>query len=200
MFDFSDLPVSLTLWIVSQVFMFFALVTIVISLQVKNKRNLLFLIGVCYVFFSLNLIFLQDWIVLITILVALCRNFVFAFFEHCAEKGKPLPKWVGQASVVFFIVALIVPTIFLWTWWFDWILIAGSIPIIIGAYFKGTHLLRVAIMVKAALNIINFVIFVNIIGIIFESFVIGSSIVFYIRLLVSKKRKTRGKQCDTMTT
>ncbi|MCL2228547.1 MAG: YgjV family protein [Firmicutes bacterium] len=187
MIDFSDLHVSLPVWIVSQVFMLFALVTIVISMQLKNKRRLLLAVGLVYIFYAINLALIQNWIVFVTIVVALVRNLIFAYYERRAEKGKQISNTTGWVTVFVFMLAIIIPTIFLWSWWFDWLLAAGSIPILIGAYVKGIHLFKTAIILKAILNIISFVFYLNLVGIIYETVVITSIIAFYIRLLVTKK-------------
>jgi len=127
--------------------------------------------------------------------VALVRNIVFAYLEYRNEQGKSVPSVVGWSIVMLFVPLLIVPTIFLWEWWFDWVLVLTSIPLLIGAYVKGTHFLRTGIIMKASLNIVNAVFFFNIVAIVAESIVVTSIFIFYGRFFIAKsKAETENKE------
>jgi len=165
-----------------------SLVFIVLSMQTCDKLKLLKLQSVASFFYCINLALIQNWIVFITLVVALLRNLVFAYLEHRERQGKGVSKHVGWGIVALFIPVLIVPTIFLWSWWLDWVLVLTSIPVLIGAYIKGTHLMRIGIIFKASFNIVSFIFFFNIVAIVVESIVLTSIFVFYIRFFIGKHK------------
>lgn len=193
-----ELTVPLPLWIASQVFGFICVALAMWSFQTKRKANTVLLIGIANIFSAVSLALLANWVVFSLISVAIVRSFTFYFIELRIEKGKPINRQITLIFTLLFMVASIIPVIFTWTWWFDWVLLVCSLFIIYGSWAKGIHLIRIACFSYDALSIVNHIMFFNIIGLVQSILLTGSVIVFYVRYFI-KKRKEQEQVPETVT-
>jgi hypothetical protein len=183
-----ELTVALPFWIVSQVFSFAAIVLVMVSYQIKHKPKMLAVIGGANLTIALSAALLLNWVVVILMMSAGVRNFVFAYLGNRDSKGQKTATWIPFVLMIVFMISIVVPTWFTWDWWLDWILVLTSLFIIYGAYAKGIHKIRIAFLGYYAFVIVNFILFLDVIGIVRSALGLGSVIVFYVRFAVTSRR------------
>ena len=187
------------LWIVSQVFAFFALVTMFWSFQITNKIKMMVLLGIGTMFLAISAYFLSNYTLMVLFGLAAIRNYVFSYLDWRTSKGNIVPKSVTYffagvfvASTVISTVVLVyifrVPTVGAWL---EWLICITLIGLIIGNVLEGTNLMRISFVVNRVFNIINHAFFNNVIAVIIAMLTISSNIIFYIRQLVSWIKKRR---------
>jgi len=181
------LTVSLPLWIASQVFGFICVALAMYARQLKRKANTVLVIGIANAFSAISLALLGNWVVFSLICVAIVRSMTFYFTELRIEQGKEIKKQITFIFMLVFMIASIIPVVFLWVWWFDWIILCGSLFVIFGNWAKGIHKIRIACATYDTLVVVNYIKFFNIIGIVQSALLVGAVVVFYIRFFRRKQ-------------
>ncbi|MCL1878614.1 MAG: YgjV family protein [Defluviitaleaceae bacterium] len=192
------------IWIVSQVFAFFALITMFWSFQIKDKLKMMLLLGLGTTFLAISAAFLDNWTLTVLFGVASLRNYVFCFFEWRGLKGQPVARVWWWFWAVIFIVTTVVSTIVLVYIvqvdtvgpWLEWLITITLSGLVIGNVISGTHLMRVSFVANRAFNIINHWYFSNIIAVFIACMTISSNIIFYVRELVAWIRKRRAEKLE----
>ncbi|MCL2556015.1 MAG: YgjV family protein [Firmicutes bacterium] len=80
-------------------------------------------------------------------------------------------------------------------WWVEVFICATLIGLIIGNILPGTLVMRLSFIANRGFNIVNHLIFGNIIGVVIAATAIGSNLLFYIRMLqthLKKKKRLAG--------
>ena len=191
-------------WQISQVFAFFALITMFWSFQIKNKLKMMLLLGLGTTFLAVSAAFLANWTLTVLFVVASVRNYVFCYFEWRALKERPVARWlwlffggvfiaVTVGSTVTLVHVVQVETAGVWV---EWLICATLIGLIVGNVITGTNLMRVSFVANRAFNIINHAYFNNVIAVIIACLTISSNIIFYIRQFVAWKKEQRIKLSD----
>jgi hypothetical protein len=188
-------------WWASQVFAFIALIFFVWGWQIKNKILMMKLIGIASISLVISAGFLENFSLSVLFGLAAIRNFVFAYLDWRADKGRALPKKVNYifagvfaaltitASVLF--MTVLTPYVKIHSWWLELLICVTLLGLIAGNVLEGTNLMRISFILNRTFNIINYIFFTNVIAIIVASISISSNFVFYFRQLAShlKKRK-----------
>jgi len=187
------------MWVVSQVFAFFALVTMFWSFQIKDKLKMMLLLGLGTTFLSVSAALLGNWTLTVSFGIASVRNYVFCYFEWRALKERAVAKWlwyffagvfifVTTGSTVVLVHIIQVETSGIWV---EWMICLTLIGLIIGNVITGTNLMRLSFMANRAFNIINHWYFNNVIAVFIACMTISSNLIFYIRQFISWYRKRR---------
>lgn len=177
-----ELTVPLHVWIISQVFMTIALVIAMSALQVRSKIKTMLLIAGACLFNALGCAFQLNWVVFTFVAITAVRMLFFAYFEKRNQSGRAVGRWCAPVVLIVAVVATIIVVSFTWAWWFDWVLLVASCLTVLGTFLRGIHFMRLAMLTYDICVIVNYAVFVNIIGIVMELLLIGSAVVFYIRL------------------
>ncbi|MCL2087931.1 MAG: YgjV family protein [Oscillospiraceae bacterium] len=177
-------------WIVSQVFAFFALVFLVWSFQMKNKIVIMLLMGLGSAFLGLSAICLGNYSVGMLFWLTAVWNFVFTYLDWRISRGKRVHPKLKYIFAGIFAILTITATSFLWTLgmalWLEIMICVTLLGLILGSVLKGTNIMRVSFITNRVFNIINHIHFNNPIGVIIASTAIGSNVVFYIRQMIAK--------------
>ena len=187
------------IWIISQIFAFFALITMFWSFQIKNKIKMMVLLGLGTMFLAFSAVFLENYTLTVLFGIAAVRNYVFSYIDWRISKGKYVAKWVPYFFAGVFIVSTVASTVILVYIiqvpivgaWLEWLICITLIGLIIGNILEGTNLMRISFVVNRVFNIINHAYFNNAIAVIIATLTISSNIIFYIRQLIAwlKERK-----------
>ncbi|MCL2570157.1 MAG: YgjV family protein [Firmicutes bacterium] len=181
MFNF-DVP--LWQWIVSQILASIALISIIYAFQSKTKARTMFFVAVFNFLMTFSVMLLSNWVLVGIYSVAVFRDLVFLW----REKKYPKNTALSYVTLVVFLGASSIIGFFTWDWWFDTFIIVLGLFVIFGSWAKGVHLIRISRFVFCIITIINHIIFLNIIGVGIEVFVIVSITVFYIRFIKKKAK------------
>ncbi|MCL2355970.1 MAG: YgjV family protein [Defluviitaleaceae bacterium] len=192
------------IWITSQVFAFFALVTMFWSFQIKDKLKMMLLLGLGTTFLAISAAFLGNWTLTVLFGVASLRNYVFCYFEWRGLKNRPVARkwwWVWAAifistTVISTIVLVYIVQVDTAGAWLEWLITITLSGLVIGNVISGTHLMRVSFVANRAFNIINHWYFSNIIAVIIACLTISSNIIFYTRELIAWIRKRRAEKLE----
>jgi len=184
--DFMNLipeGISLNIWILSQVFTLFALISIVIALTAKKKSKTLLFTIIFNAFSTVGSIFLQNWILAGIVGVATFRDIVFLLRETYAPDNKLLSLF----TLILFLAISFTVSWLTNNWWFDFLLMAAALFIIYGSWAKGVHLIRISRIVFCVLAIVNRAMRFDVIGIVIEVVCIVAIIYFYIKYFKIQK-------------
>ncbi|MCL1844894.1 MAG: YgjV family protein, partial [Defluviitaleaceae bacterium] len=190
------------IWIVSQVFAFFALVTMFWSFQIKDKLKMMLLLGLGTTFLSISAAFLGNWTLTVLFGVASLRNYVFCYFEWRGLKDRPVARkwwWIWAAifigtTVVSTIVLVYIVQVDTVGPWLEWLITITLSGLVIGNVIAGTHLMRISFVANRAFNIINHWYFSNIIAVFIACMTISSNFIFYTRELIAYIRKRNAEK------
>jgi len=179
-------------WRLSQVFAFFALITMFWSFQITNKLKMLLLLGLGTTFLAISAAFLGNWTLTALFAVASIRNYVFCYLDVRRGKGIHVEQKVYYIFAAIFITAHVGSTALLvhvfqvdiHSVWLEWLICTTLIGLVIGNVSSGTHLMRVSFVVNRMFNIINHAYFGNAISVVIACLTISSNIIFYVRQLV----------------
>ena len=183
-----EINVPLAQWIISQAIMVLAIIACMIAFNIKRKTTTLLLVGVSVTLQTISVALLLNWVLFALIMVAAVRVFVFAFFEYRKEHSKEIKQWVTIAFMIIFMVSSVIPVLFLWSWWLDWLLLAAALVLIVGYWAKGIHLMRISSCIYESLTIVNHAVYFNVFGIVLSSLMLISIAVFYGRYFYQKRR------------
>jgi len=111
--DIVNIHVYNQTWIISQVFAFFALITMFWSFQIKDKLKMMLLLGMGTTFLAVSAAFLNNWTLTILFAIASVRNYVFCFFEWRKLKERPVARWWWWFFAGVFISATVGSTVIL---------------------------------------------------------------------------------------
>jgi len=195
-------------WRISQVFAFFALVTMFWSFQIKDKLKMMLLLGLGTTFLAVSAAFLSNYTLTVLFAIASVRNYVFCFFEWRALKDKPVHKRLWYFFAGLFILATVGSTVILvhmigvpiHSVWLEWCICITLIGLIIGNVISGTDLMRVSFVANRVFNIINHWHFSNIIAVFIACMTISSNIIFYTRKLISWNSKRKAENRGNLET
>jgi len=187
------------LWWISQVFAAVALVCFLWGWSIKNKIKMMILIGIASTALAISASFLTNFSLGLLFGLAAVRNFVFAYLDIKVKKGKVVKKSTQYSWAVTFAVLTIAVTIlfltvwkqYIYFWWLETFICVTLLGLIVGNILTGTNLMRISFMANRALNIVNHILFANLISVIIAALAIGSNVVYYIRLWIEKARKKR---------
>ena len=191
-------------WQISQVFAFFALITMFWSFQIKNKLKMMLLLGLGTTFLAVSAAFLGNWTLCVSFSIASVRNYVFCYFEWRALKERPVRRWLWFFFAGVFITVTLGSTITLVHivqvetagTWVEWLISLTLVGLIVGNVITGTNLMRVSFVANRAFNIINHAYFNNVIAVIIACLTISSNIIYYIRQFAAWKKEHRIKLSD----
>jgi len=179
------------MWITSQVFAFFALITMFWSFQIKNKLKMMLLLGLGTTFLAVSAALLGNWTLTFLFGLASVRNYVFCYFEWRGVVGRAVPRKIWTLMGVVFVLATLATTIVLvhiaqvriHSVWLEWLICLTLIGLIVGNVLEGdTHTMRISFVFNRIFNIINHAYFLNVISVIIACLTISSNIIFYLRL------------------
>ena len=177
------------IWVISQIFAFFALVFTIWAWQVKNKIKMMLLVGLFSMFLAASASLLSNYSLGVLFGLAAIRNFVFCYLDWRVSKDKYVPKYLPYIFAGIFIVCTVTATALLWptgmALWLELLICVTLIGLIIGNVQKGTNLMRISFIANRSFNIINHLYFNNVIAVIIAIAAIGSNVVFYIRQFVA---------------
>ena len=197
MFNFSDLPVPLWQWILSQVFGLIALVLVIIGFQLKDKSKLLIFIALASVAGSIMQTLLTNYIMAAIGAVVVVRLFVYAWLQ---KHRKTIPQWLDITILTIFLLVNIPITIFTAEWWFDWVFFGFVTVGTFGQWVSNSHSVRVSTMPITIMILIAAIFFSNIMSLLTETFVLVSVTIFYIRFFKEKNRPNiQPEACQTET-
>jgi hypothetical protein len=192
-----ELQVSLTSWIVSQILAFAVLVLTVWAFSVKAKNKTLAISTICSLICIPMNILLGNWIMMYFSIFFVLRNGIFYILEI---GGKRVSFSASLSIFIVFSLAAIIMVTLVWSHWFDWILLTGTLATGFGKWLRGkrgVHGMRITKVYKCALSIVNATMYMNFINVIKHLVIIASVAVFYLRLL--KERKTTSINTDQAT-
>ncbi|MCL2228878.1 MAG: YgjV family protein [Firmicutes bacterium] len=202
MFDFSDLPVPLWQWIVSQVIGVIALVFVVLGFQMKKKPLMLVCLAISNVLSAVMQGFLGNFIMAGIAGVVVFRLLAYAWLHNRREQSKqgaknysarektvkPIPLWF-DISILVVALALNIPVaIFTATWWFDWVFFGVTMAATFAQWTPYPHVVRLAAVIPTIMVLIAAIFFTNFISLITEIFALVSIGVFYVRYFVKKSK------------
>lgn len=189
----------LYLWILSQVAVFFSICFAVWSYLVKDRSKTLFINTIACFFLCGSCMLLSNWVLAGLLVLAMVRNIFFWILDKRPTKYNNYIRWAG---VFLLLVATVLIVVFLRTWWFDWVMLAANIYIIIVMSINNIHWLRSAFILGDSASIVNHLNVFNIIGIVQCCIQIVANLIFYVLFFTSKKRKKteQTKQVDTVVT
>jgi hypothetical protein len=204
--DIINVHIYNPIWIVSQVFAFFALVTMFWSFQIREKLRMMLLLGLGTSFLAISAAFLDNWTLAVLFGIASMRNFVFCYFEWRGLKNRAVPKWLWYFFAFVFIGATVASTIILvhvvqvpvHSAWLEWCICLTLIGLVVGNVIAGTHLMRVSFVANRVFNIINHWYFSNIIAIFIACMTIFSNLLFYTRAFVGWIKSRRKQKFDSV--
>jgi hypothetical protein len=190
------------MFIVSQIFAFFAFIFSIWAFQVKGKVWLLLLTAIFSMFLAGSATFLQNFTLAVLFALAGIRNFVFCWYDSRQIKGFIVPMTTYYIWAVIFGVATIGSTIYMVHiiqvrtvgWWVEWLICITLIGLIIGNIQKGTNMMRLSYVANRFCNIVNHAYFANVIAVIIAVSAIVSNAVYYLRLLFEKMTKNNAKR------
>ena len=172
-------------YIISQILAGIALVFLVLAFQTKCKSRLLACFVTANGLMAVGFILLQSWIAAALFSIATVRMLAF----YILSKKQP-KKWVCVATLILFITANVVATLYTWTWWYDFLLMIGACAFTFGAWKRGEHIVRLTNLFYATLLIVHNVLIANWMGIAPMLACIISVSIYYIRKY-AKKNETK---------
>ena len=134
---------------------------------------------------------LENWVMMAIFCSTLLRNVVLLYLS---VKDRHLNRFLNLSMLMFFWALTIIAVVFTYVWWFDWLLLAGSLLAVFGKWMKSNHLIKFTNLPWSILAIINNVFFYNFMGIAIEAIVILSVAIFYLRFFRNNVYKT--KNCE----
>ncbi|MCL2846866.1 MAG: YgjV family protein [Firmicutes bacterium] len=174
-------------WIVSQVFTFFALISIICAYQIKKKKWTLVFVMAFNAMMAVGSALLGDWLLVGIYSIGFFRDGSFLLVERYAPKNRALSIFVVCAFMAgSVVVAVIVALIGNW-WWFDIPLVAASMFVDFGSWKRGVHWIRISRVTWCSMVMVNHVRNQNIIAIGIEIFIIISVAVFYVKYFRKKR-------------
>jgi len=168
-------------FVLSQVFGFFALCGFFISMQQKSTSKLLLWNAFGGVFYLGMFLALEAWVVAVISAAAPVRSITFYFFER--KEGR-VPASVRYSSLFVFVAIPAVGVILTWADWWDWVLLSGSLIIVLSQFFRHPHFVRLGNTILSVTTLVISVWLFNITGILLEAMVLLSILIFYIRMLL----------------
>ena len=177
------------LWILSQVFAFFALCCLVYAM-VFTKKKWQTQLGVMgfNALMSVCVALQTDWVMFGIHSLAVARDIVFIW----KDRYYPDNRAISISVIILFMTASVIVGIVTYVWWFQVFLICASMFVDYGSWAKGVHMIRISRFVFSALAIVNFLTFrFNPTGVVISVFAITSVIIFYLRYF-----RNRGKIGD----
>lgn len=182
-------------WIVSQIFMLGALVSVIIAMQIKEKSKALPVLVAFSAFYALGAGFLGNWVLVALSIVAVARNLVFLW----RESKHPNNKALSYLTLFLFVASTLVASILTTDWTRYGISLVIAIMITIMAsiwqysvWQKNVHFMKIFLALYSAVLIINHVLYYNFVGLVLESVSIASVIFFYVmNYLIKKSKKTK---------
>jgi len=183
-----EIPVLLWMFILSQVFGAVNIIIAIIRYQFKDKAKTLRLAAVGNVFKALNYAFLLNWSLAGLKLVSIAKNLLFAK----TSTGK-VKFWKSVAIFIFFCIVSTVVVFVTWWFnrlWFEWVILGAVLIANFGKWVKGMHWLRGTAIVYRSIMIVNSLLFfLNPTNLIKAVGVIVSITIFYIRLIIERRKK-----------
>jgi hypothetical protein len=183
-----QLRVGLPAWITSQILALAVLCLTIYGFQIKSKRKSLALFALCSFFTIPMNILLENWIMVWFSIYFLFRNGIFYWLEI---HGHKISKRFSYGILSTFSIAAVVMVSIVWTHWFDWLLLTGSLATGFGKWLRGTrgvHGMRIAKSYKCFLQIINSLMYTNFVSVMTQILTLSSIVIFYIRLSKNHKK------------
>jgi len=192
MFNFDE--TGLPIWILSQVFSFFALIAIVLCMQAKTKMRTLAFLMAFNALMIISTALLRDWLLLGICALGIVRDVLFIW----REKNYPDRRDVALVTLFYILAVSLVLSYLTIDWAGGTLRITLAIIIqlmamlfIFGAWRKGIHLIKIVRFFFAIFIVINHIFVRNYIAIAIEVFCFCSVIVFYIRFLLKRHKDAR---------
>jgi len=193
------------LWWVSQIFALLALVFFAWGWTLRNKIKIMIFVGLGSTALAISVPILGDLSLSVLFGLAAIRNFLFAYLDWRAGKGKAVAKWLPWFFAgVFVVLTIAATTIFLTLpslqkfiafdgkgWWLEIVICVTLIGLIIGNILQGTKLMRSSFMLNRAFNIVSHIYFGNVFAIVTDGASILSNIGYYARQLDEKMGKKK---------
>lgn len=171
----------MVLYIFSQVFGCIALILMLLVYVQKDRNKLLIFGTITNVALTISFLFLQSWIAAGLFGIASLRMISFYFLDK-----KQVKVGVSVAVLVVFLIANVISTLFTWTWWYDFLLMAGVCAFTFGVWTKGEHLVRITNAIYNCLLIYHNIIIFNWMGLAVAVAGLVSVGVYYVRKIVER--------------
>jgi len=172
------------MYILSQVSAFLAFCCVIAAFQSRKKAMLHFWVTMGNLFLVLSYALMSLWMPVAILSIATVRSFVYLLLEK--YRGK-YPKWISLASLIFFLTACVVATLFTWDMWFEFVLLGGIMLYTLGGWLKGEHFVRIAGIQVSIIAIIYNILIANWTAIAVDVATLTSIIIYYYRKWHKKK-------------
>lgn len=173
------------LYIFSQVAAFMAFCAVLIGFQSRKKAMLLFWITIGNIFLTLSYVCMAKWMPVAILSIATVRSFTFLLLEK--YRGK-YPKWLSFSSLLVFLAASVVATLFTWDMWFEFVLLAGIMLYTFGNWQSGEHFVRIAGIQVSIISIIYNILIGNWTAIAVDVATLTSIVVYYSRKILASRK------------
>ena len=175
------------MWIVSQIIGVVALIVVIIAFQKKRRLSTLLLSALANGVSVVMHLLLTNWVMAGFAAAVSIRALVYAFIEPY-RLANSLPRWLDYIVLVAMLAVNGIVFIFVReVFWFDYVLLGGTMFATFGGWRRGIHWIRFGNIVLSAFIIVNAIMFVNVLSIITESFIILAILAFYVRIARAKR-------------
>lgn len=176
----------MVLYILSQIFGGIALILALLVYVQKDRKKLLIFGTITNATLTISFLFLQSWIAAALFGLASLRMLTFYFMDK-----KNTRLGISIAILVAFLLANVVSTLFTWTWWYDFLLMAAACAFTFGVWMKGEHLVRINNLIYASLLVYHNIIIANWMGLAVSICLIISVVIFYMQKAVKHFRREK---------
>jgi len=182
-----SIEVPMWQFITSQVFGVGMLVFDMIGFSVRRKSRTFLCFAIAWIFGIVMFALLGDWIGVGLGISGLIRNCMFLFLE---TRKKEVTKVVSISALMFCLVLSALPfVIFHESDWLHWVFAVFAIATVYGAWAKGIHVIRILNVFYFSIFIIHSAYFFNISNIIYNSIMILTIFIFYVRFFTKKPER-----------
>jgi hypothetical protein len=164
---------------------------------------MVFLTGVGLTTLAVSAMLLRNYSIGALFVLAAIRCYVSAYLDIRKEKGKPVANWVPWYFCGLFVALNVVATGAFIMWYYiqpfepvmtikivnipiEIAICATLTGLVIGNALKGSYFYRVSFIANRCFNIVNHIVFANLIGVIIAVCAIVSNVWFFVRLFIRK--------------
>lgn len=189
---FINTDIPLYMWIISQVFGLFVIVSVFMTFQMKKKTWILWGMAIANTMSVFMHAFLGNWAVAAISAVTALKS--VSFIWTTKKEGK-IPAWFSFSIFVFFSLFAAGAVAFTHFGpmdnpnanWYDWVILGAQIIANFTQWRLGPHWIRASSALFSILAIVNNIMFLNVMGLINSGIKLTSIALIYIRLGREKK-------------
>lgn len=176
-------------YIISQVFVALAVLSLALSVCTKN-RILILLFGLCNsIFFGLQYFFLKEYAGAILNFIGIVR----AIWYYFNDKFEASRGW-RLVSLFTCLIFLIVGDILSFGKWYSIFPLIATVTFTIGIWQKNILFYRISIVIVETFGVLYNVMCKSLLGVIFESILFVIAIISVIKYLLAARRKVKPKE------